>query len=121
MNKPTNSSGDGPLGGGSWVTKLGRRGGQDWENLFCGETVQSDEFVARRVTANQFDTALAAMQPVCKQFDQRFVGSGVDGRSRYLDAQFFTERFANLVFRCARLNFDGQQDFFTFNSQVRRM
>jgi hypothetical protein len=59
--------------------------------------MQFDEFMAGRPTADEFDPVARTTQRFCQQPQQRLIGCVIDGRRRYLHAQFVTQWFADFV------------------------
>jgi len=82
--------------------------------------VHLDYFAARGLAAHEFNLVPRAIQSFGQQPQHGFVGGGINRRGRDFHAQFISERFANLIDRGARLDFDRQPQPVRLDAQVSR-
>jgi hypothetical protein len=79
-------------------------------NGLYAEAVEFDHLVAGGVAAHQFHPTARAIQSFGQKPQQGFICRRVNGRRGDLDAKLMAARFANLVARRARMQFDRQQN-----------
>ena len=78
------------------------------QHVVRGKAPQHDYFVPRTVSAYQLYCAARTIQPFGQQSNQGFVCGSIHRRGGDFDAQFCSQRLANFVNGCARLEFDRQ-------------
>ncbi len=73
------------------------------EHVLGFESAELDDLMARGVAADDVHAVAGAVQLLRQQLDQGFIRGGVNRRGGDFDAQFVTERLADLIGRSSRL------------------
>ena len=71
--------------------------------------MQFDEFVAGRLSANQFDLVARAIKMTSEQAQESLVRGGVHGWRSYFDAEFAADWLADLVHGSVWLQFNRKK------------
>ena len=69
-----------------------------------------NDFVTGGMPSHQLHGTARTIERVRQQTEQGVIRRGIDGRGRHLDLQLASERLADFILRCVRLEFDSQEN-----------